>query len=357
MSRRRWIISTVLCATIACIPPSKPPTDSLTLAIQERAKNPVPKPAEPPPRKKQFDKPRAVPKEPAVASSAEGLATVGTTGISRDEFVSLLIRSRGVAVLDQLVGLAAAEELAKARGVSVSEANVDLEYELALRRLWDPLAFNTTEGFDKKEAERLLDSILAARSMSREEFRVTVRRNAVLRRVLAAELTVSDEQVRSEYDLAYGERVQIRHIQLGNLADARRIKERLASGDNFAELAARFSTNATTARRGGLLDPFSIRDELYPLALRQSAEKLEPGQVSEVIRVGEWYQLVKLEKKVPAQQQDFDSVRDALMQRVMVRLTDPGMRDLHDKLMREAKLQISDPLLRDLYDRAHRAGH
>lgn len=359
MRRPVFIVNRLLflmapCAVVACVPPAKPPKDSVTLAIEERAKNPRPKPDTAPIAKKPAAKPQPAPKESGPLAPTETVATIGTAAISRDDLVSLLVRSRGVPVLEQLVGLAATEELARKRGVAVSEADVDFEYELALRRLWDPLAFSTTEGFDKNEAERLLDSILSARSMSREEFMVTVRRNAVLRRVLAAELTISDEQLRAEYDLAYGDRVQIRHIQLGSLGDATRIKERLAAGEDFAELAARFTTNATTARRGGLLDPFSTRDEFYPLALRQAAEKLEPGQVSEVIRVGEWYQIIKMERRVPPQQRGSDSARELLMQRVVVRQTDPRMRELHDKLMRDAKVEISDPLLKDLYFRARR---
>ncbi len=289
---------------------------------------------------------------PPAATSTDAIATVGTSQIPRDEFVALLIRSRGVPVIEQLIGLSAAEEFAKKRGVTVSDADVDFEYELALRRLSDPLAFSTTEGFDIAEAERLLDSILASRSMSRPEFMVTVRRNACLRRVLAAEFTVTDEQLRSEYDLAFGDRIQLRHIQSGNLADASRIKERLAAGEDFADLATRYSTNATTARRGGQLDPISLRDEFFPQSMRQAAAKLGPGEVSDVIRVGEWYQIIKMERAVPAQQRDFDSVRDMLKKRIEVRVTDAGMRDLHDKLMRDAAVQISDPLLRDAYQAA-----
>jgi foldase protein PrsA len=291
---------------------------------------------------------------PDAAANTDAIATVGETAISRDKFVSLLIRSRGVPVLEQFVGLAAAEEYATKRGVGITDSDVEFEYELALRRLSDPQAFNTSEGFDTAEAERLLDSILLSRYMSRPEFMLSVRRNALLRKALAAETTITDEALREEYDLAYGDRVQVRHIQLGNLNDATRIKERLAAGEEFADLAARYSTNAATARRGGLLDPFSLRDENIPLAMRQTASKLTASEVSEAVRVGEWYHLLKLEKQVPPDKRDFESVRAVLQKRMEVRLTDARMRDLHEKLFKEAAVEISDPQLRDAYQAAHR---
>lgn len=341
----------ILALLTGCAPPAKAPTDTLTLAIQERAKNPAAIPTSRPARKKSVA--TKLSSESAGSENSDAIATVGEKSISREEFVSLLIRSRGVAVLEQLVGLAAAEDFAKKRGVNLTDADVEFEYELALRRLSDPLAFTIGEGFDKPDAERLLDSVLAARFMSRPEFMLTVRRNAFLRRALAAETKISEEQLRAEFDLAYGDRMQVRHIQIGNLTDAARIKERLSTGEDFADLAARYSTNVTTSRRGGLLDPFSIRDEHIPQAMRQTAAKLPAGEVSDVVRVGEWYHLLKLEKQIPAEKRGFDSVRDVLRKRIEVRLTDARMREVHEKLFREASVQISHPLLREAYHSAH----
>lgn len=265
----------------------------------------------------------------------------------------MLMRSRGVPVLEQFVGLAAAEDYAKQRGVAVTNADIEFEYDLSLRRLSDPLASPTSENFDSAEAERLLDSILATRSMSRPEFMLTVRRNACLRKVLAADLKITDEQLQVEFDLAYGERIQVRHIQLGNLADAGRMKERLAAGEDFADLATRYSTNVTSARRGGLLDPFSVRDDGVALAMREAASKLVTGQISDVVRIGEWYHILKLEKTVPPTQRSVNSVRDPLRKRIEVRLTDPRMRELHEKLFTQASVQVHDAALRDAYQAVH----
>lgn len=330
------------CMAVGCKPPPKAPTDTLTLAIQERAKNPGPKSEAPPTKKKRAKAPEYA---TSPASNGPAIARVGEVPIARDDFDLFLTRSRGVAVLEQQIGLAAAEGFAQKNGVEVSPDDVDFEYGLALRRLSDPLAFSAARDFERADAERMLDSILAARHMSRAEFMLTVRRNAILRKLLVANLTISEEQLRTEYELAFGERVLVRHIQLGNLADASRIIERLTAGEDFADLAARFSTNVTTARRGGMLDPFSLRDEHIPQAMRQAVGRLSVGEVSDVVRVGEWYHILRLDEMIPAQQRGFDSVREELQTRIEVRLTDTEMRTLHDKLFAEAPVEICDPLL------------
>ncbi len=283
----------------------------------------------------------------------EPIALVDGKSISRNQLNSLLIRSRGAAILEQLVGLAAAEAHAETHGVEIGDAEVQFEYELALRRLLDPLATAGATIFDHAEAERLLDAVLEGRFMSRPEYMLTVRRNALLRKIVAAGLTVSDDQLRSEYDIAYGVRLQVRHIQLANLPDATRIMERLTAGEGFAELASRYSNNATTARRGGLLEPFSPRDEDIPAAFRETAAKLKPGEVSGLVRVGEWFHVLKLEKRIPAENHELEEVREVLERRLLVRLTDAKMRTLFEKLMREASVQIADPELRERFAKTH----
>lgn len=287
------------------------------------------------------------------SSGAEPIATVNGIPIDRGEFVSLLIRSRGAAILEQVVGLAAAESYAVGQGVVITDADVDFEYDLALRRLFDPLTSTTSADFDRAGAERLLDAVLEGRMMSRPEYMLTVRRNALLRKVVAAQLAISDDQIRAEYELVHGDRVQVRHIQLANLADAARIKERLAAGEDFAELASRYSTNMTTARRGGLLEPFSLRDEDIPQAFRQVAANLMPGDVSDLVRVGEWYHVLRLERRIPAETHELEEVKESLRRRLLVRLTEARIRTLFEKLMREASVQIADPALREVFLAAH----
>lgn len=252
-------------------------------------------------------------------------------------------------MLEQLIGVELAGQLAAERGLYVSESDVEFEYDLALRRLSDPLAMVTPKDFDRDPAERVLDSILAERNISREEFLITIRRNTYLRKVVDDDLTISRDDLRAEYDRVYGERAEVRHIQLGSDGDVRQVMKRLGVGDDFDSLANRYSANISSARRGGLLEPFSRDDPAVPEAFRRIAFSLSPGEVSPVVRIGEWQHLIRLERIIPADQRGLDAVRSELEPQLRGRVAEEKMQDLFSRLMREASIDISDPNIREAF--------
>jgi len=279
------------------------------------------------------------------------IAIVDGRPIGRNRVMDLLLRSHGAGVLEQLVGLELVEQAAAKKGLTVTESDVDFEFDLALRRLSDPLSFSTTAPFDRTAAEGLIDSVLAERNISREEFLVTLRRNAYLRKIVQSGQVITEDQLRTEFRRRFGERVSVRHIQLGSAAEAGRVQDRLAAGEDFADLASRYSANTSSARKQGMLDPFSADDEEIPAALRQAAFALQPGQVSNVVRVGEWYHLLKLNRVLPSEPCDFDQVRGELERDVRNRVSEAAMRELYEKLFQQANIDVRDPAVRPAFER------
>jgi foldase protein PrsA len=281
------------------------------------------------------------------------MARVGGKPISRRQVIDLLIRSQGAAVLDQLVSLELAEQTAAEAGVTITPADVEAETERALRRLADPLSTVTEGDLDREAAERLLSTLLEQRNLDREVFRIVMRRNALLRAIAFREFDPTEAEIRAEYERAYGQRVRVRHIQLASVADAMRMAERLAAGEDFAELARRYSANQTSAQHGGRLEVFSRRHDEVPYAFREAAFALAPGAVSSAVRAGEWYHLIKLEERIPASAPNFAAVRDELVQLRRERLAEQAMADLYERLFRDGNIRIYDPALRDEFNRAH----
>ena len=293
--------------------------------------------------------------EPAAREAPAGtaIATVDGRPIPRRRAIDTLLRSHGPDLLLQLIALDTAEVLASAKGLKVEQADVNREYDRALRRLVDPLSSITTGSFDRAEAERLLETILAERNMSREEYAIIIRRNATLRAIADSEQQLTEEQLQAEFARAFGERVQIRHIQLATLTDVTRVTDQLASGKEFGDVAGRYSANVASARTLGLLEPFSASDEDVPRVLRDVAFSLEPGEVSSALRIGSWYHLLKLERRIPAEDRGFEEVRDQLRRRLGDRLAEPAMQQLYERLVRESNVTIHDPVLREAFKRKH----
>jgi len=273
------------------------------------------------------------------------VATVNGKPISRGRLEDVLLRARGAQVLEQLIVLDAAENAAAERGLTVTEADVEREYNLALTRMTQALSSVAPDAKPDEKAERVLDAVLAERNLSREEFRLGIAANAFLRKLAEADLTISDEDLRAEFDRKHARQVQVRHIQLATQAEVARTREALAQGSDFAELAGKYSANTASAKSGGLLDPFSAEDEQVPALMRQTAFALTPGAVSETIRIGPWYHVLRCEGFRPASEADFRSTKADLHRQLAERRAEAAMPLLHEKLLKQANVQIHDPVL------------
>jgi parvulin-like peptidyl-prolyl isomerase len=190
--------------------------------------------------------------------------------------------------------------------------------------------------------------------MSRVEYMAGVRRNAYLRKIVEHDMPVTEEQLEAEFRNTYGERVSVRHIQLATAADADRVMRELSvPGTDFSEVARRNSANPDTAPSGGRLRDFSREDPDVPALLREVAFDLELGAHSDPVRIGEWFQIVKLEARHAAADNDLAAVRGELETRILLRTSEPAMRELHRRLLEEAKVVIADPMLADEYRKKH----
>ncbi len=178
-----------------------------------------------------------------------------------------------------------------------------------------------------------------------------VRRNAYLRRIVESEFAISEGQLRSAFANRYGQRIQVRHIQLATPAEVARAQDLLKKGTRFEDLAKRYSANEQSAANGGLLAPFSLDDERVPAAFRTAAARLEDSRVSNAMRVGEWYHLLKLQRHVPPREVEFREVRDKLEAQLRAELAGPEMRQLSEKLLNEASIEINDPILREAFEK------
>lgn len=281
------------------------------------------------------------------------LARIDDRPIAVSEFVDVLLRSHGPALLEQMIVLVAAERITTERGLHVTQADIDEEYDRALRKLIDPLTAITGRAYDRLSAEDLLVQLLEDRNVSREEYLLAIRRNALLRRLALDELRITEDDLRGEYGRVYGERVQVRHIQLSSPVEVERMLDRLREGEDFGALARRFSLNSAGALNDGLLEPFSRHDESVPEAFRAAAFSVPPGELAVPVRIGQWYHVLKVEKRIPAESPTFEEVRPLLERRLQDRLVEPRIAQLHQRLFRNARVSIQSPALREAFDKKY----
>jgi parvulin-like peptidyl-prolyl isomerase len=174
----------------------------------------------------------------------------------------------------------------------------------------------------------------------------------VRRMEVDSKVSVSEPEIQERYRQHIAEytepaRVRIREIvvkfdaasEVDQGAKTRRLLQEIRQGADFAEMA-RMHSESSSREAGGDLGFFN-KGELTD-QLDQTAFALEPGQVSEVIRLDAAFYILKVEEKVPEKVKTLDEVRkevaDALFEEKMSVQMERYVKGLRDRAIVEIKL-------------------
>ncbi len=278
------------------------------------------------------------------------IATINGRDIARNHISRQMLKNHGIDAFDQLIVLEQAIQRCEELGLSVTDIDVQDEYDRRLKMLLSPLASGSDDSkFNRDEAERILRGILERRDISRLQFLSTIKCNAYLRAIANAQMRFSNADLKREFAEHFGDQVIARHIQLPNRPDTEKLRTMLADGLDFSEAATRHSANLRTGPTGGLLSPFGKGSREIPQSIRSTAFGLEVGEVSAPIQAGPWWHLVKLEKKVANGETNWADVRPELEKRLCEQRIDAQMQGLYRSLHEGADVKINDPVLAQQY--------
>ena len=162
---------------------------------------------------------------------------------------------------------------------------------------------------DPDRAERLLDELRRNRGLGPIRFEALLRRTALLRRLVAEEVEITDAALEGAHDLAHGPRRVTRIVVVEDLRAASEVRRRLDAGTPFATVAVERSLDAS-ADRGGLLAPVSRLDPSWPIAFRHAVFDAEIGRVSEPVGIDGRTLLVLVEEERPGTGVTLDDGRE-----------------------------------------------
>jgi hypothetical protein len=114
------------------------------------------------------------------------------------------------------------------------------------------------------------------------------------------------------------------------------LEKKIKAGGDFAALARSDSDNQASAARGGELGVFSLADPNLPPDVKAAMMKLQPGEVSEPIRIPNGFYILKLvsRNKIP-----FDQARASIVQKMQNDKNQAVLRQELDKY----KIEVQDP--------------
>jgi len=202
------------------------------------------------------------------------------------------------------------EQALKRANISVTEADLEAEVSHAAK-----LA-GVVDGQGNADLDKWYQAVTEEQGIEKSQYlQDAVWPSAALKKLTAAGLEVTEEDIQKGYDANYGERVRCRAIVLGNMRRAQEVWDkarRNPSIEYFGDLATEYSIEPTSK---------SLRGEVPPIQrfggqpqLENAAFKLQPGELSGIIQIRDKFIILRcegrteqLEREVRVDSREFTS--------------------------------------------------
>lgn len=205
--------------------------------------------------------------------------------------------------LEELVNKELQYQDAVARGIKPEKEKVDAQ----MQRMRD-----------RFKSEDDYKAALDKEGLTQEKLRLMVERDLLIQAVTAKTVTepsqISDSDLKSFYDknsarFKQPEGVKLKLISVKDEKKAQDILARIKSGDDFGTLAYTMSEDSYRVKSGDI--GYMHKGRMLP-EIEAAAFRLKEGEVSDIIKAGDFFFIVRLEDKKPEQQMSFDEVRGKL---------------------------------------------
>lgn len=235
------------------------------------------------------------------------------------------------------------------------------------KKKFDVLHFPFEMYLNKVKTKKINDKeITVFFNNNKETYRVPEKRKAFFwilnSEDYAKKITVDESQVLYFYDknkdslFRIQPKVKVRHILFkvekndspekieDVLNKAKDIKKQVAQDyTKFLDLAKQFSDDKKTASNGGLIDFFD--KGTYDPDFEKAAYRLmNKGDISDIIKTEEGFELIQLEERLPASSKSFESVQDEIIKTLKVKKTLNTLNADIQRVMYEVKTDSNAPM-------------
>ena len=237
--------------------------------------------------------PPTAPSNPGARQPSAGVpeivAQVNGEPITRNDLGGECLRHYGQEVLERVVNKFLILQECKARGITVSAAEVDAEIERIAATFSLPV-------------DRLLETIKEERGISLSQYSGDIIWPSLALKKLAGDrLMVSEEELKKEHEKQFGPAVRARMIVCDSQQKAEAVHGRaVANPDGFGNLAKNESVDTISASVKGLINP--IRRHMGYKELEEAAFAMREGQISPILQVADQYVILKCEGRIPARE-------------------------------------------------------
>ncbi|MTH55233.1 peptidylprolyl isomerase [Bacillus mangrovi] len=226
-------------------------------------------------------------------SSAEAVAEVGGTDITREDWLAMLEERYGKETLEQMVNSQVVQELSEKYNVTADEETVNRELTMF------KLSSNTTES-ESAENDR--------------QWREQIRYSILLEKLLTRDVNVPEDEVQKYYDAhkdeySFEAAYHLSHIAVKSESQAEEIIKELDEGSSFETMAEEFASADVQQGELGFVSKGSGAPEAY----LEAAAKLDKGSYSRTpVQTADGFAVLFLEEKIKGRTYSYNEVKDQI---------------------------------------------
>lgn len=237
------------------------------------------------------------------SNNSSMIASVNGEEITEDELNESLTTQYGTEVLDTLITNKIIELEAKELGVSVSEEELQAEYD---------------EYASQYGGEDALLELLDSYGMDVDDVKKDMETYLLTFKVMEDDLGITEEEIKTYFEEnkeTYGQAAEVEasHILVEDETTAQEVIDKLNAGGDFAELAKEYSTDTANNEDGGNLGYFGTGEMAE--AFETAAFGMEVGEFSsEPVETEYGFHIIKVTDKMEGKEAVFDEVKDTVYQ-------------------------------------------
>ncbi len=174
---------------------------------------------------------------------------------------------------------------------------------------------------------------------------------SVLKKKVASDAKLSDEEAKKYYEtnkdqFKKDQEINTRHIVVKTEEEARQIKDKIQNGEDFAELAKKYSIDPNAKASGGEVG-FHTKGTLLPEYEEVAFKLTKVGQMSGIVKSQFGYHIIRLEGSKPPSFVPFEEVKDFIKQKMAQEKQKEIVQKYIEDLKKTAKITINEGLLKE----------
>lgn len=235
-----------------------------------------------------------------LSTRGEVVAKVGSESLTKDDLYTFFVEQNGEAALDTLITKNLINQEVEKENITVSSEDIDAELQ---------------ELIDSYGGEETFEQQLTASGLTQEDVKEDIEVNLQIEKLLEPQIEITEEEMQTYFDenkdsFAQTKQVKASHILVEDEETANEVKEKLDSGEDFAELAKEYSTDTASAESGGDLGFFG--EGSMVAEFEEAAFSMKVDEVSDPVKSDYGYHIIKVTEIQEAAEANFDNSKEEI---------------------------------------------